>query len=119
MISDVTFTAGGGRHVMKLGTRACRAIERATGTSFPKLIASMGDAEDPNISIDLIVTFFAAGLNGGKGCDDAFAEDVIDLLGGFAGAMSILNEAIVAALPAPDGETGEAKSGGNGKPKAA
>lgn len=129
-MAGVTFTANGAQHELRLGTRACRAIERETGKSMPRLIVAISGRraddgavlEEGDLSFDLLHTFFLHGLNGGKGADTPDAvDDVIDDLG-FVKAAEMLGEGISAAFPAPEGsDKGEAPASGNGrsKPKAA
>ncbi|TFL16438.1 hypothetical protein [Jannaschia formosa] len=130
VMAGVTFTANGAQHELRLGTRACRAIERDLGMSMPRFIGKMSGKkdkagevlEDGDLSFADLHLVFLHGLNGGKGAASPDeADDVIDGVGGMVAAAAILGDAIAEAFPAPpeDEKTEGGTAAGNGrKPKA-
>lgn len=106
-MGGVTFEAGGARHELRLGSRACRAIERRAGLSVPRIIQQIsGEVADDgsvlrsgDLGFETAAMFFVEGLAGGKGVTEEEADAVIDALGGLMPAAKILGEAMTAAFP--------------------
>lgn len=102
MRGTVEIEANGRTYTLRFTTNALCRLEEAAGRSFGALVDDLGGA----VNMNTLRLMIWAGIGGiGK----EVAGDIIDAIG-IERAVSLIGEAINAAFPQPEGDTGNGEA---------
>lgn len=111
---EVGFEAGGQRYTLKFGVNALAELERSFGVRLREITPILSDP-----TVDQVVEVVRIGLRPSLTAEEV--GDVLDEIGGIAGASELMREAFALAFPAGEAaaeaaETAERSTGSTSSP---